>query len=140
MFYFYAVLAAAFNWPAVSKEELFHSDIISWVGVLLCLARLLLPSWSVNSFGQSFRVGIDTDRPDRLIADGVFAFSRNPIYVGFARILIGEFFILPNWITLIYIFGATLLIHRQVLREEDFLRRRYGSAYLEYYNRVRRYF
>ena len=48
--------------------------------------------------------------------------------------------ILPNWITLIYIVAATWLFHRQVLHEEDYLRRHYGLAYLEYCNRVRRYF
>jgi protein-S-isoprenylcysteine O-methyltransferase Ste14 len=100
---------------------------------------LLLLLWSVVSFRQSFRVGIDADHPDRLITDGVFAFSRNPIYVAFAIILIGEFFILPNWITLIYIAAVTWLFHRQVLREEDYLRRHYGHAYVDYCNRVRRY-
>jgi protein-S-isoprenylcysteine O-methyltransferase Ste14 len=101
---------------------------------------LLLLFWSVASFGRSFRVGIDTDRPDRLITDGIFSFSRNPIYVAFAIILIGQFLILPNWITLIYIVGATWLFHRQVLREEDYLRRHYGQAYVDYCNHVRRYF
>ena len=140
LFYFYVVLAAAFNWPTVGRQELFHSEIISWIGVLLCVAGLLLLLWSVGSFRQSFRVGIDVDHPDRLITDGVFAFSRNPIYVAFAIILIGEFFILPNWITLAYVVAATWLFHRQVLREEDYLRRHYGQAYLEYCNRVGRYF
>jgi protein-S-isoprenylcysteine O-methyltransferase Ste14 len=91
------------------------------------------------SFQESFRVGIDTDHPDRLIIDGVFAFSRNPIYVAFAIILIGEFLIFPNWITLIYIGAATWLFHRQVLREENYLRRHHREAYAEYCNRVRRY-
>src|SRR5215471_8529929 len=70
LFYFYVVFAAAFNWPTISKQEFFHSEIISWVGVLLCLTGLLLLSWSIVSFRQSFRVGIDADRPDRLITDG----------------------------------------------------------------------
>ena len=139
LFYFYVVLAAAFNWPTVNKQEFFHSELISWTGVLFCFAGLLLLLWSVVSFRQSFRVGIDADHPDRLITDGVFAFSRNPIYVAFAIILIGEFFILPNWITLIYIAAVTWLFHRQVLREEDYLRRHYGHAYVDYCNRVRRY-
>jgi hypothetical protein len=68
-------------------------------------------------FRASFRVGIDTDRPNRLITNGIFSFSRNPIYAAFAIILIGEFLILPNWITLIYIAAATWLFHRQVLRD-----------------------
>ena len=124
LFYFYVVLAAAFNWPTVNKQEFFHSEIISWTGVLFCFAGLLLLLWSVVSFRQSFRVGIDAD---------------HPIYVAFAIILIGEFFILPNWITLIYIAAVTWLFHRQVLREEDYLRRHYGHAYVDYCNRVRRY-
>jgi protein-S-isoprenylcysteine O-methyltransferase Ste14 len=140
LFYFYIVLAAAFNWPTVNKQAFFHSEIISWTGVLFCLAGLLLLFWSIASFRQSFRVWIDADHPDRLITDGVFAFSRNPIYVAFACILIGEFFILQNWITLIYIVAATWLLHRQVLREEEYLRRHYGQAYVNYCSRVRRYF
>jgi protein-S-isoprenylcysteine O-methyltransferase Ste14 len=140
IFYFYIVLAAAFAWPAVSTQEFFRSEIISWAGVLLCLVGLLLLLWSVVSFGQSFRVGIDTDHPDRLITDGVFAFSRNPIYVAFAIVLFGEFLIFSNWIRLIYVAAAAWLFHRQVRREEEYLKRHYGGAYVEYCNRVRRYF
>jgi protein-S-isoprenylcysteine O-methyltransferase Ste14 len=139
LFYFYTVFAAAFGWPNVGSRQFFHSAIVAWIGVLFCLAGLLLLLWSVVSFQQSFRIGIDIDRPDRLITDGVFAFSRNPIYVAFVGILIGEFFILPNWIMLAYVVAATWLIHRQVLREEEFLHRHYGQAYADYANRVRRY-
>jgi len=140
LFYFYVVFAAAFNWPTVSRHELFHVETISWAGVLLCLAGLLLLLWSVVSFRQSFRVGIDADHPDQLVTDGVFAVSRNPIYVAFAIILIGEFLILPNWINLVYFVGATWLFHRQVLREENYLSQHYGQGYADYRNRVRRYF
>jgi len=138
-FYFYLVFAAAFNWPSVSAQEFFHSETISWVGVFLCLVGLLLMLWSLISFRQSFRIGIDTDHPDNLITSGVFAFSRNPIYAAFAIILIGQFLIFSNWISLIYIGAATWLFHRQVLREEEYLGGHYGQAYVDYCNRVRRY-
>jgi protein-S-isoprenylcysteine O-methyltransferase Ste14 len=139
LFYFYVLFAAAFHWPTVTTHQFFHSEIISWTGVLFCLTGLLLFLWSLISFRQSFRVGIDADHPDRLITDGVFAFSRNPIYVAFAIILIGEFLIFPNWISLIYLGAATWLFHRQVLREEEYLAGYYGQAYAEYRRRVRRY-
>src|SRR6266436_556054 len=64
LFYFYIVFAAAFNFPTVSRQELFHSGIVSWVGVLLCLAGLSLLFLSLVSFGKSFRVGIDQDHSD----------------------------------------------------------------------------
>jgi protein-S-isoprenylcysteine O-methyltransferase Ste14 len=108
--------------------------------VLFCLVGLLLLLWSLISFRQSFRIGIDTDHPDKLIVDGAFAVSRNPIYVAFAMVLLGEFLIFPNWITLIYLGAATWLFHRQVLREEEYLKGHYGQAYDAYCYRVRRYF
>ncbi len=139
LFYFYVVFAAAFNWPTVSRQELFHFVIAAWVGVLFCLAGLLLLLWSVVSFKQSFRVGIDTEHPDRLITDGAFAFSRNPIYVAFAFVLLGQFLIFPNWILFVYMVAAVWLFHRQVSREEEYLKAHYGQQYSDYCHRVRRY-
>ena len=140
LFYFYLVFAAAFNFPTVSTQEFFHSGTISRVGVFFCLAGLLLVLWSLVSFGQSFRVGIDKDHPDKLITTGVFAFSRNPIYVAFGFVLFGQFLIFSNWILLVYMGAAIWLFHRQVLREEEYLKKYYGKEYSEYCNRVRRYF
>lgn len=139
LFYFYLVFAAAFNWPSVGQQVFFESSSIAWLGVLLCLAGLLIVLWSLISFGKSFRVGIDTEHPDKLVTTGVFAFSRNPIYVAFAFLLLGEFLVSPNWIFLLYIVAGVWLFHRQVLREEAFLKRAYGEEYEDYCRRVRRY-
>jgi len=139
LFYFYLVFAAAFDWPTVSTQEFFRSGALAWVGVALCFAGLVLLLWSIVSFGQSFRVGIDVEHPAGLITTGVFALSRNPIYVAFGSILLGQFLILPNWILLVYLLAAAWLIHRQVLREEEFLKQHYGEAYAAYCRRVRRY-
>lgn len=139
LFYFYTVFASAFNLPSVSRHEFFHSEAISWVGAFLCIMGLLLMLWSLISFGRSFRVGIDIDQPDKLVTTGVFAYTRNPIYVAFWVILLGQFLVFPNWILLIYLGVATWLFHRQVLREEEFLRSHYGREYTEYSHRVKRY-
>ena len=139
LFYIYIVFAAAFGWPLPSTEEFFRSQPISWVGILLCIAGLALLLWSIVSFRQSFRVGIDTTAPGKLITTGAFAISRNPIYVAFAVILIGLFLTFPNWILLAYLIAAVWLFNRQVLREEEYMRNHYGQQYLEYCDRVRRY-
>ena len=140
LFYFYIVFAAAFNFPTGSVQEFFHSEIIPWIGMFFCLAGLVLLLMSLVSFGKSFRVGIDTDHPDNLVTTGIFAFSRNPIYVAFGSVLLGQFLIFSNWILLIYLGAAIWLFHRQVLREEDYLKKHYGKEYSDYCNRVRRYF
>src|SRR5262245_26381423 len=139
LFYFYLVFANTFNLATIRAPEFFQSELIAWTGVFLSLAGLLLLFWSVLSFGQSFRVGIDTEHPDKLITSGAFAFSRNPIYVAFAMILFGQFLIFPNWILLAYMGAGPWLFHRQILREEEYLNQHYGKEYQEYCNRVRRY-
>ena len=105
----------------------------------LCASGILILVLSLVSFGNSFRVGIDVDAPGGLVTTGIFAVSRNPIYVGFFLFLVGQFLVFPNWIPLAYLVGGALLFHRQVLREEDFMRQRYGQEYLEYCGHVRRY-
>jgi protein-S-isoprenylcysteine O-methyltransferase Ste14 len=139
LFYLYVICAAAFGWPSVTHQAFFRSEAAAWIGLLFCAAALLLVLWSLVSFRQSFRIGIDTDRPDRLITDGAFSVSRNPIYVAFIMMATGQFLIFPNLILLIYVVAAAGLVHRQVLREEEFLRGHYGQAYAGYCGKVRRY-
>lgn len=137
--YFYTVFAAAFRWPLVSSRLFYHSEIGAWVGVGLCFAGVLVLLASLVSFGRSFRVGIDVEHPDKLVTTGIFAISRNPIYIGFALVLIGEFLVFPNWIPLACLVAGVVLFHRQVLREESFMRDHYGPQYAHYCRRVRRY-
>ncbi|OBA79678.1 isoprenylcysteine carboxyl methyltransferase [Mycobacterium sp. 1164966.3] len=139
LFYFYTVFAAAFGWPLASSQRFFRSTAVAWLGVGLCVGAVLILVLSLVAFGSSFRVGIDVDKPGRLVTTGVFAVSRNPIYVGFFLFLVGQLLVFPNWVPLFYLVAGTLLFHRQVLREEKFMRHRYGREYLEYCDRVRRY-
>lgn len=139
LFYFYTIFAAAFHLPIVSRQVFFQSSLIAWIGVFFCFAGVSLMLWSLVSFGQSFRVGIDVEHPDKLITSGAFGFSRNPIYVAFGYILFGQFLVFPNWVLLIALIAGTWLFNRQVLREEDFLKQHYGEEFLEYCKRVRRY-
>lgn len=139
LLYFYTVLAAACGWPTLSRQEFFHSDAVAWVGVLLCAAGWLLVLLSLAAFGSSFRVGIDATRPGTLVTTGVFALTRNPIYVAFWLVLLGQFLIFPNWLLLVYLGAASWLFHRQVLREEAYLKEHYGEEYADYCTRVKRY-
>ena len=139
LFYFYLVFAAAFRLPKPSAEEIVQTEIAHWLGVVSCFAGLTFLLWSLISFGKSFRVGIDANRPGELVTEGIFARSRNPIYVAFALILVGQFLIFSNWILLLYVVAGFLLFHRQVFREEEYLKQHYGEQYAQYCRRVRRY-
>jgi protein-S-isoprenylcysteine O-methyltransferase Ste14 len=139
VFYLYLIFANALAWPSPVHARLFSAHWAAWLGVLCAAIGVGLMAWSLVSFGTSFRVGIDTDRPDKLITTGIFAITRNPIYVAFGFVLVGEFLIQPSWIMLVYTLAGFALFHRQVLREEAFLRMHYGATFETYAARVRRY-
>lgn len=137
----YAALAKAFGLPMWEPLAFpfWDSPAPGWVGVGLCSAAIVGMVAALVSFGESFRVGIDEENPDKLVTDGLFAYSRNPIYVCFDGFFLGLFLIHRNIVILAATVGFALLIHRQILREERFLKGHYGDEYEAYLKKVRRY-
>ena len=138
LLYFYLIIANTFNLPRFGST-LLDNAISAWVGTGLSVIAPFLFLWGMVSFGNSFRVGLDADKPGNLVTDGAFAISRNPLYVAFHMVLIGTFLIYPAWIFFVYMILAFWLIDRQVCIEENFLRKTFGNEYDDYCNNVRRY-
>lgn len=139
LFYLYLLTANAFRLPTIPGQQLFQSELTGWVGVCFCLLAIVMFIWTLISFKKSFRVGLAENTVQGLVTTGAFAFSRNPIYVCFAIMLIGQFLIYPSWILLIYIFVGVTVFHRQVLKEEKFLTQQYGKEFEDYRRKVGRY-
>lgn len=139
LLYFYILLAYAFGWPKVDSLWL-ENSLLAWLGVALCLFGLFMFIWGMVSFGQSFRVGIDQKQAGKLVQEKAFAFSRNPLYLGFLSIFFGVWAILPTWFFLLYLIGAFIVINRQINREQEALKKIYGDEYLQYMKKVRRFF
>ena len=140
-FLVYSILSCIFGFPFfnILKSVFFESNIIRFAGALLCASSLVWFGFALKSFGDSFRVGIDEKQPDKLVTAGMFGISRNPVYVAFIAFLFGMLCMYPN---LSVFLGAAALfsaLHRQILREEKFLRGHYGEEYKAYCIRVRRY-
>ena len=137
----YAALANTFGLPiwGLLIRPLWKSASPGWAGLALCGAAVAGFTLTLVSFGDSFRVGIDEEKPDKLITSGMFAVSRNPIYVCFLAFFTGLFLIHRNAIIAVFVILFALTIHRQVIREEAFLSVHYGLEYEAYRKRVRRY-
>jgi len=138
----YTVLAKVFSLPMWEPliRPFWGTLIPGWIGLGLCGAAIIGFALTLVSFGDSFRVGIDESKPDKLVTTGMFAISRNPIYVCFLIFFAGLFLIHRNIVIAVAIVLFALAIHRQVLREEKFLKSHYGMEYLDYCKNVRRYF
>jgi len=88
--------------------------------------------------GSSFRLGSPKESTG-LKVDGLFRFSRNPMYLGvFATLLASVLYTLNPVLLLISIF-IVIIHHKIVLAEEVYLQKVFGQEYLDYCRRVRRY-
>ncbi len=75
-----------------------------------------------------------------LVTDGIFAWSRNPIYIGLVLIHFGIGLGLPNvWVTMLTVPFAFVLHYGVILREEAYLTELFGEPYRAYMTRTKRW-
>ena len=84
---------------------------------------------------------VDADKhTTHIVTSGIFAFSRNPIYLGWFVVFSGMAMGNLSWAALVApILMIVLLNHFVVLEEEKYLEARFGNKYLNYKAQVRRW-
>lgn len=108
-------------------------------GLALMLVSFLFIVVAQHQMGRSWRIGIDEDNPTGLVREGLFALSRNPIFLGMLVNSLGFFLVLPNAVTLLILGVSYALIQVQIRLEEDFLRNRLGEPYRSYLDETPRW-
>jgi protein-S-isoprenylcysteine O-methyltransferase Ste14 len=133
------IILTIFGIELFALPRLWVSGIVQWIGIILCFAGLLIFLFALISFGNAWRVGIDDKKSDRLVTNGIFAYSRNPIFLFMNMYFAGVFLTYPNILFLAFFLCFAAGIHMQILNEEKFLRSKFGQEYESYLKKVRRY-
>lgn len=112
------------------------------VGAALAIAGCALCGVGVRSFRRA-RTTVNPMTPDAassLVDGGVYAYTRNPMYLGFALLVAGWGVVLANAVSLALVPGFVLYLDRfQIAPEERALSARFGPAFEAYASRVRRW-
>jgi protein-S-isoprenylcysteine O-methyltransferase Ste14 len=110
------------------------------IGIGLIAVGATLAMAAKRSFG---RIGTEANpwKPSRALATGgVYAYVRNPMYVGLALLVAGTGVALASDWTLVMLVPAALVMHVGVImREERYLETKFGDAYRRYRAQVPRY-
>lgn len=107
-----------------------------WIGLGASLAWTVIAQYQM---GLSWRIGIDEKHRTDLVTTGVFAYSRNPIFLGMRFSLLSLVLLRPNVFTVAAAVAADVLIQVQVRLEEQFLAKQHGARYAEYMRKTRRW-
>lgn len=112
----------------------------TWMGLSVALIGLAITLAAAAQFRQR-RTNIHTfGEPTRLVTQGLFRLSRNPMYLGFTLLLVGVAAALGGgWPSAVPIVFVLVVSGWYIPFEERAMRHAFGEAYEQYRRRVRRW-
>jgi protein-S-isoprenylcysteine O-methyltransferase Ste14 len=115
-----------------------HNANLQLFSILILVIGLIIVTLSLIDLGKSTRLGLPTEKTI-LKTNGIYRFSRNPMYFGFNLLTIASMLYWINIIVIILGIYSIITYHLIILGEEKFLEERFGDEYFSYKNKVRRY-
>lgn len=109
-------------------------------GVPFILAGMGLAFWAVATLRAAGTSPNPAKETARLVTEGPFGFTRNPIYVAMASVTLG-FGLWDNngWIVMLLIPALAALHFGVIRKEERYLSEKFGATYDAYRKKVRRW-
>jgi protein-S-isoprenylcysteine O-methyltransferase Ste14 len=123
-------------WP-LSLPDLIGVTAIGTLIAFVGLAIVVIAKLSFSRVGTEIEPWKPTSA---IVQDGIFAYSRNPIYLAFCIITIGLGFIVGSvWVLVSFLPAVTVVYFIAIKNEEAYLERKFGDEYLAYKQKVRRW-
>lgn len=126
------LLSIGFGWSHLPDNARFTGFCVGMVGDLIFFT-------SVLCMKDSWRAGIPEKDKTELVTDGIYAYSRNPAFLGFDLQYIGVLLMFCNLLTGAFTVFAVTMLHLQILQEERYLTCVFGTKYADYRRQVFRY-
>lgn len=126
------LLSIAFDWSHLPQNARFTGFCVGILGNLIFLAAVLCMK-------DSWRAGIPDEDRTHLVTVGIYAYSRNPAFLGFYLQYIGLLLMFCNLLTGAFTVFAITMLHLQILQEERYLAAVFGTEYEDYCHQVLRY-
>ena len=113
-----------------------------WLGNLSLVSGAMIYAHTAFQFStEGDGTPSPTDEPDELVTGGLYAYSRNPMYVGVLLVILGQALRRRSVAILWWGAGVWIGFHNRVIGfEEPHLAEKHGDAYEQYQERVPRWF
>jgi protein-S-isoprenylcysteine O-methyltransferase Ste14 len=141
LFYAITFLAAVLMQKLVPLEKVFfHTTTAKIIGAIFIVAGLLFNFPALYRFLKTKNTVVTIKPATSLQTTGIYAVTRNPMYISLLLVYCGLTFLVGNWWNLILFPFLFLVVQEYIIkREEQYLQRRFGQEYLDYKAKVRRW-
>jgi len=126
--------------PSFLTHRFTESVMLQATGAVFIAVSDLLMLFTLLHFKSSLRFGLSKNNQGKLITTGIFSISRNPFFLSIDLFFIGQAMVFPAPLFVAMALFAVLSIHFFILKEEKFLSSYYSKEYLDYTQKIRRYF
>jgi protein-S-isoprenylcysteine O-methyltransferase Ste14 len=120
--------------------QIWETPALCWSGLVITTAGILIFILAMVTMRDSWRAGIPESDKTELVTTGIYRLSRNPAFLGFDLMYLGLLTAFFNPIHLVFVIFAVVMLHLQILQEEQFLTAVFEKEYLKYKKRTGRYF
>lgn len=121
------------------REEHSLTIVFKTVGLMFAGAGVIILLLSIKAMKDQWRIGIDKNDKIKLVVNGVYAYSRNPVSIAFYFFYLGIAVAYSNAIIKSLSVAGIVLLHLQTMKEEKYLKQACGTEYNEYIKNVNRY-
>ncbi|WP_230534403.1 methyltransferase family protein [Microvirga roseola] len=111
---------------------------VAWFGLVTMVMGSAVILAAQVGIGASWRIGLDQERTG-LVTTGLFAWSRNPTFLGMVAVVLGALLVVPTAVTAVALAAAWIAFSVQIRMEEEHLGRMHGAAYDRYHVMVPRW-
>ena len=108
------------------------------VGIIMGFMGVIFFALATITMKTSWRVGIPEEKT-KLVTEGIYQWSRNPAFVGFDLLYISVCFMFFTIPLMIISLWAMVMLHLQILQEENHMHAMFGEEYDAYRIRTLRY-
>jgi protein-S-isoprenylcysteine O-methyltransferase Ste14 len=110
------------------------------IGFVLLVGGVALSAWAMLTFRRAHTAIIPIRPARRVVSHGPYRFTRNPMYVGLTIAYIGIAVLYNSaWPLILLPLVLIVLVRTVIEREEAYLRVAFGTEYIAYQSRVRRW-
>ena len=110
------------------------------VGILGLIFSTLIFISAISIFKSYDEDPTPTSTTKRIIKTGIFAYTRNPIYLAFVIFLLSMFLVFENVMYFLSAVGLAIWLHNYVIKlEENFLLNKFSDEYDQYMKAVKRW-
>ena len=114
--------------------------VSDWFGVLLILVSIPIAVFALLALKQA-ETPLDVRKPTTaIVTDGIYRFSRNPMYVSLTLVYLGiACWVNSLWILLLAVPVVVVVDQGIIKREERYLEQKFSGEYMRYKSEVRRW-